>query len=107
MNVLEDKARMNYKEVVKVDRWYASSKTCHECGYVYEGLTLSEREWKCPMCGAHHDRDVNAARNILSEGEKIIGFRRPEFKPVENPPVDDRAETHLRSGGSVKQEMES
>ena len=107
MNVLEDKARMNYKEVVKVDRWYASSKTCHECGYIYKGLTLSEREWKCPACGMHHDRDLNAARNILSEGERIIGSRRPEFKPVENPPVDDRAETHLRSGGSVKREVDS
>ena len=82
MSVLEDKALMNYKEVVKVDRWYASSKTCHECGYVYKGLTLSEREWTCPVCGTHHDRDVNAARNILREGERIIGFRRPECKPV-------------------------
>lgn len=44
---------------------------------------------------------------MISEGERIIGSRRPEFKPVENPPVDDRAETHLRSGGSVKQEVDS
>lgn len=106
MSVLEDKARMNYKEVVKVDRWYASSKVCHECGYVYKGLTLSEREWTCPVCGTHHDRDLNAAVNILKEGERTIGFRRPEYKPVESPTVDDRTETCLRSDGSAKQEAE-
>lgn len=106
MSVLEDKAQVNYKEVVKVDRWYASSKTCHECGYVYKGLTLNEREWTCPVCGTHHDRDVNAARNILREGESIIGFRRPELKPVESPTVDDRTDTCLRSGGPAKQEAE-
>lgn len=108
MSVLEDKACVNWKQVVKVGRWYASSKTCSVCGYVYRGLTLGERRWRCPECGAVHDRDLNAAVNIFKEGERTIGSRRPEFKPVENPPVDDRqSPTDLRSGGSTKQETDS
>jgi putative transposase len=51
-----------------VDRWYASSKTCSECQYVLNELRLDEREWTCPKCGACHDRDINAARNLLAEG---------------------------------------
>ena len=70
--VLEDKARNNYKKVILVDRFYPSSKTCHKCGYVYKNLTLAEREWTCPVCGEHHDRDLNAAMNILLEGERTI-----------------------------------
>lgn len=106
-SVLMDKASLNGKEIVEVDRWYASSKTCHKCGYVYKGLTLGEREWTCPVCSEHHDRDLNAAINILMEGERTIGSRRPEFTPVENPTVDERTETCLRSGGSPKQEAET
>lgn len=73
--VLTDKALLNNKRVVSVDRWYASSKTCSKCGYVYKGLTLSERQWVCPICGEHHDRDINAAMNILAEGERLLGFK--------------------------------
>lgn len=50
--------------VVKADRWYPSSKTCSECGYVIEKLPLSVREWLCPECGVVHDRDINAAINL-------------------------------------------
>ncbi len=88
--VLTDKASLNDKRVVMVDRWFPSSKTCHKCGYVYKGLTLAEREWTCPVCGEHHDRDLNAAMNILVEGERIIGSRTTEFTLVEKPTVDDR-----------------
>ena len=73
--VLTDKASLNNKRVVAVDRWFASSKTCSKCGYVYKGLTLSERQWDCPICGEHHDRDLNAAINILHEGERLLGFK--------------------------------
>lgn len=52
----------------KVDRFYPSSKLCSECGYLRDSLSLSEREWECPDCGAHHDRDHNAAKNILAAG---------------------------------------
>ena len=71
-NVLKNKAILNNKLVIEVDRFYASSKTCNKCGYIYKKLTLNEREWKCPQCGEYHDRDLNAAINILYEGERII-----------------------------------
>ena len=78
------------KEVVFVGRFYPSSKTCHKCGYVNKELTLNDREWTCPVCGVHHDRDLNAAINILMEGERIIGVRSTEYTLVEKPTVDDR-----------------
>lgn len=71
-SVLLDKSVNNGKRVVFVDRFYPSSKTCSCCGYVYKRLTLKERDWKCPDCGEIHDRDLNAAMNILTEGERIL-----------------------------------
>ena len=89
-NTLKNKAMMNDKFVIEIDRWFASSKTCHKCGYVYKGLTLGEREWTCPICGEHHDRDLNAAMNILIEGNKIlVGSRTAEFTLVDYPTMDD------------------
>ena len=71
-STLKNKAMLNDKFVIEVDRWFSSSKTCHKCGYVYKGLTLGEREWTCPICGEHHDRDLNAAVNILLEGQRML-----------------------------------
>ena len=71
-NILKNKAILNNKLVIEVDRFYASSKTCNKCGYIYKKLTLNEREWKCPQCGEYHDRDLNAAINILHEGERLL-----------------------------------
>ena len=102
-STLKNKAMLNNKFVIEVDRWFASSKTCHCCGYIYKDLTLGEREWVCPVCGEHHNRDVNAAINILIEGNKIlVGDRTTELTLVENPTVDDRCENNLKSGGSLK-----
>lgn len=70
--ILVDKARNNYKKVVLVDRFYPSSKTCSNCGYKNQGLKLSDRDWTCPVCGEYHDIDLNAAVNILHEGERMI-----------------------------------
>jgi putative transposase len=57
---------------VKVDRFHPSTKTCHECKLVLDELPLSVREWTCPGCGAVHDRDVNAAINILAAGLAVV-----------------------------------
>jgi putative transposase len=66
---LEYLAEKNGKEVRKVDRWLASSQTCHRCGCKNpDTKNLQVREWVCPNCGARHDRDVNAAMNILTAG---------------------------------------
>lgn len=60
------------KDFVQVDTFYPSSKTCSNCGYVRDKLGLIVRKWTCPECGAVHDRDINAAQNILNEGNRIL-----------------------------------
>jgi len=70
--VLTNKALVNDKQVEFVGRFYPSSKTCSKCGYKKKDLTLSDREWTCPNCGTRHDRDINAAVNILLEGKRIL-----------------------------------
>jgi putative transposase len=64
---LDYKSRLNNCELVAINRWFPSSKTCSECGHILNSLPLSARQWNCPICGAEHDRDINAARNIQSE----------------------------------------
>lgn len=67
------KAEWNNRRYIKIGRFVASSQTCHICGYVNsETKDLSVREWTCPQCGARHDRDINAAINILNEGVKQL-----------------------------------
>jgi putative transposase len=63
------------KILVEVDRWYASTKTCSECRYTLDELRLDQRLWTCPKCGVRHDRDVNAARNLLAEGLRQLAGR--------------------------------
>ena len=69
---LINKALVNDKQVIFVDRFYPSSKTCSVCGYKKRDLRLSDREWVCPVCGTQHDRDINAATNILLEGQRML-----------------------------------
>jgi putative transposase len=65
---LEYKCERAGRELIVVDRWYPSSKTCSACGHLLAELSLSNRHWTCPSCGSRHDRDINAAKNILAAG---------------------------------------
>ena len=60
------------KFVIKIDRFYPSSKTYSHCRYIKDKLKMKEREWTCPHCNTYHDRDINAAINILVEGKRIL-----------------------------------
>jgi putative transposase len=75
--LVEYKAAWRGRQVILAGRWDATSKTCSECGHKLAELSLNSREWDCPACGAHHDRDVNAARNVLA------------FAAAEGNPVSD------------------
>ena len=65
---LEYKALWYGRELVGIDRWYPSSKRCSDCGHTVAKMPLNVREWSCPECGTIHDRDINAARNVLAAG---------------------------------------
>src|SRR5579864_615659 len=65
---LEYKAAWYGRTLVKIDKWYPSSKRCHSCGHVLDSLSLDERFWMCPACKTFHDRDINAAKNVLAVG---------------------------------------
>jgi putative transposase len=56
------------RELIKIDRWFPSSKRCGNCGHIVDKMPLNIREWECPKCGMNHDRDINAAHNILAAG---------------------------------------
>jgi putative transposase len=71
---LEYKAAWYGRTLVKIDRWYPSSKRCHACGHVLDSLALDIRHWTCPECGCLHDRDVNAAQNILAVGLTVSAY---------------------------------
>ena len=103
LTMLEYKCQWYGVNLVKIDRFAPSSKTCGQCSYVYKGLKLSERSWICPECGTHHDRDFNAACNIKEFGLKALPTERGKVKPVDCPMVDDRPRV-LKSRGRKKQE---
>ena len=103
LTLLEYKCRWYGVNLIKIDRFAPSSKTCGQCGYVYKGLKLSERSWICPECGTHHDRNFNAACNIKEFGLKALPTERGKVKPVDCPLVDDRPRV-LKSNDRKKQE---
>ena len=84
ISMLEYKAKWYKKELIKVDRFFASSKICSVCGYKNDNLTLSQREWICPKCNTLHQRDYNASLNLLKEGLKQVGLERPEAGSPQN-----------------------
>ena len=98
--MLTYKAEWNNKKVVKIDRYFPSSQTCNVCGYVNKQIKdLSVREWECPHCHTHHDRDVNAAINILRFGLNNISAGTVDYTGGE----EVRA-NHLESHSSEKPE---
>jgi len=74
LNYLNYKLEWRGKKLIKVGRYFPSSKKCSECGYINQNLTLNDREWVCPICGKKHDRDVNAAINIKNEGLRLLAI---------------------------------
>ena len=75
------------RNLVVTDRWYPSSKTCSACGHRLAELSLGTRQWTCPSCGTRHDRDLNAATNILAAGQAVTacgaGVRHPGTSRVQ------------------------
>jgi putative transposase len=69
---LEYKAAWYGRNLVKIDKWYPSSKRCFDCGHILDSLPLAVRVWTCPECGVIHDRDINAARNIHAVGLTVF-----------------------------------
>ena len=108
VNMLKYKAAWHNRRIIEVGRYYPSSKICHCCGHKMNYMGLEIREWTCPVCNEHHDRDINAAINIMNEGLRIldnIGQELPDSKPAEIPTMNDKfAEQTLKSSGSKKHE---
>ncbi|WLT37168.1 transposase [Synechocystis sp. B12] len=78
---LDYKCRWYGRNLVKIDRWFPSSKRCSSCGHIVDKMPLNIRSWQCPSCGVNHDRDTNAGKNILAAGLAVSVCRasvRPE-----------------------------
>ena len=71
--MVEYKAARAGRHVIVIDRWYPVSKTCSACGHLLAELSLKTRHWTCPSCRTRHDRDINAAKNILAAGLAVAG----------------------------------
>ena len=80
IELLTYKAEWNDKKIVKIDRFFPSSKTCNSCGYINQNLKLDIREWTCPSCKTKLDRDLNASINILKEGYKQISSGTDDYR---------------------------
>lgn len=83
LTLLEYKGDIYGCEIKRVDRFFPSSKRCSNCGYIKEDLTLKDREWTCPECHAHHDRDINACENLLQLCDGYIGWEASKSTPKE------------------------
>ena len=104
---LEYKCLWHGKRLIIADRFFPSSRTCSNCGWHNEGLSLRDREWECPVCHTRHDRDRNASLNLESFGLKALAGDAGEVKPLEKPSVDEsRVCTCIRSMVSVNEEKE-
>ncbi len=83
-NMLRYKAEWHGTTLIEIGRFEPSTKLCHNCGYKHNELTLKDRDWTCPECNIHHDRDINAAINIKMIGLRtVMTSREPREEPVE------------------------
>lgn len=82
-SMLEYKAERAGRQVVVVNRWYPSSKTCSNCGHLLASLSLGTRHWTCPDCGFRHDRDINAAKNINTAAGLAVAASGGDVRPVQ------------------------
>lgn len=94
---LDYKARWYGRTLVKIDRWYPSSKQCFDCGHVLDSLSLDERFWTCPQCGTLHDRDRNAAKNVLAAGLAVSACGEA-VRPNTNGTVEGTPRRNRKSG---------
>ncbi len=97
--MLEYKTAKYGRHLIVVGRWFPSSKTCSACGHLLADLSLGTRTWQCPSCGTRHDRDINAAKNILAAGRAV-----PRGSPGDACGADVRHSGSSRMRSAVKQE---
>jgi putative transposase len=100
VRMLEYKAARHGRSFARIDRWFPSTRTCSVCGRVGEANPLSVREWTCP-CGAVHDRDVNAARNILAAG--LSGEQTTPVELMSDPDLSRRSAAKQEPTGNATQ----
>ena len=112
VSMLKYKAAWHNRRIIEIGRFFPSSKLCSCCGHRMQYMGLEVRNWTCPVCHSEHDRDINAAINIMNEGLSILDStgRTTETEelnssmPVENPTMDDKSSMTLKSSVSMKQE---
>lgn len=112
VSMLKYKAAWHNRRIIEIGRFFPSSKLCSYCGHRMQYMGLEVRNWTCPVCHSEHDRDINAAINIMNEGLRILDStgrttETEEFNssmPVENPTMDDKSSMTLKSSVSMKQE---
>ena len=102
INMLQYKGEWYGCKIHQINRWYPSSKTCSNCNFIVDSLPLNVREWDCPICHTHHDRDINAAINILKEGKRELSAGTVDYTDGES--VRIRKSKKLINQDSMKSE---
>lgn len=116
VSMLKYKATWHNRQIIEIGRFYPSSKLCSNCGHRMQYMGLEIRNWTCPNCSTKHDRDINAAINIMNEGLRILdnqgtvrnaetGVIQDTPMPAENPTMDDQNISSLKSSDSMNQEL--